>query len=103
MPDLRRGLMVMCPSRQFRQLGDVGGDAPRFVAGQTDRSPSRATQRYVGNRGKSGSAGLALETALMTHRCHGRYNAAIQLRRMLQFSAKGEETHEAAGIHHARW
>ncbi len=28
--------------------------------------PSGATQRYVGNRGRSGSAGLALETTLMT-------------------------------------
>jgi len=39
----------------------------------------------------------------MTHLCHGRYDAAIQLRKMLQFSAKGEESHEAAGIYHARW
>ena len=30
---------------------------------------------------------------------HGRYDAAIQLRRMLQFSAEGEENHEAAGSH----
>jgi hypothetical protein len=29
----------------------------------------------------------------------GVYDAAVQLREMLQFSAKGEENHEAAGIH----
>jgi hypothetical protein len=27
-----------------------------------------------------------------THSCQGRYDAAVQLRQMLQFSAKGEET-----------
>ena len=47
------------------------GDPPSFVAGQTDSSPSGATQRYVGNRGKSGSARLALETTLMTVRPKG--------------------------------
>jgi hypothetical protein len=43
--------------------------------------------------------------ARMTHLCHGhgRYGAAVQLREMLQFSAKREVNHEAAGIHHARW
>ena len=30
------------PARQPRQLGDVGGDAPGLVAGQTDSSPSMA-------------------------------------------------------------
>ena len=35
---------------------------------------------------------LAPTLSRMTHLCHGRYDAAIQLRRMLQFSAKGEET-----------
>jgi hypothetical protein len=29
-------------SQQLRQLGDIGGDAPRLVAGQTDSSPSMA-------------------------------------------------------------
>jgi hypothetical protein len=28
--------------RRLRQLGDVGGDAPGLVAGQTDSSPSMA-------------------------------------------------------------
>jgi hypothetical protein len=28
------------PAKQLRQLGDVGGDAPGLVAGQTDSSPS---------------------------------------------------------------
>jgi hypothetical protein len=28
--------------QQLRQLGDVGGDAPGLVAGQTDSSPSMA-------------------------------------------------------------
>ena len=33
--------MVMCPSRQLRQLGDVGGDVPGLVAGeQLGRRPS---------------------------------------------------------------
>jgi hypothetical protein len=29
-------------AQQLRQLGDVGGDAPSLVAGQTDSSPSMA-------------------------------------------------------------
>jgi hypothetical protein len=37
------GAMVMCPSRQLRRLGDVGGDALGLVAGEQlgRRSPSR--------------------------------------------------------------
>jgi hypothetical protein len=33
-PALHRGLFSFRRSPQFRQLGDVGGDAARFVAGQ---------------------------------------------------------------------
>ena len=40
--------------------------AGAFVATSADWSPNSATQRYVGNRGKSGSARLALETTFMT-------------------------------------
>ena len=38
----------------------------RVIAHQPIWSPGDATQRYVRNRGRSGSAGLALETTLMT-------------------------------------
>ena len=40
--------------------------ASRLVARQPIWSPSGATQRYVRNRGRGGSARLALETTLMT-------------------------------------
>ena len=43
--DLRWGLMVMCPSRQFRQLGDVGGDASRLVLGE--QLGRRAASRFL--------------------------------------------------------
>ena len=49
---------------QLRQLGEVGRQ--RRACGSTDWSPSGATQRYVRNRGRSGSAGVALEMTLMT-------------------------------------
>jgi hypothetical protein len=52
--------------QQLRQLGKVDRHAPRLVARQPIWSPSGATQRYVRNRGRSGSARLALETTLMT-------------------------------------
>ena len=51
---------------QLRQLGEVRRQPPRLVARQPIWSPSGATQRYVRNRGRSGSARLALETTLMT-------------------------------------
>jgi hypothetical protein len=43
--DFRRGLMVMCPSRQFRQLGDVGGRAG--VAGRGDRVASGVLNEFA--------------------------------------------------------
>ena len=53
-------------AQQLRQLGEVRRQPPRLVARQPIWSPSDATQRYVRNRGRSGSARLALETTLMT-------------------------------------
>jgi hypothetical protein len=50
----------------IRQLDEVHRYAPRLVARQPIWSPSDATQQYVRNRGRSGSARLALETTLMT-------------------------------------
>jgi hypothetical protein len=50
------------PTQQLRQLGEVRRHAPRLIARQPIWSPSGATQRYVWNRGTSGSARLALET-----------------------------------------
>ena len=38
----RLPIRLLCLSQQLRQLGDVGGDAPSLVAGQTDSSPSMA-------------------------------------------------------------
>jgi hypothetical protein len=57
------------PTQQLRQLDEVHRQplAPRRAS--ADWSPSGATQRHVQNRGRSGSARLALETTLMTH--HG--------------------------------
>jgi hypothetical protein len=48
-------------TQQRRQLGEVHRHAPRLVARQSIWSPSDGTQQYVGNRGRSGSARLALE------------------------------------------
>ena len=54
------------PTQQLRQLGEVHRHPPRLVARQPIWSPSDATQQYVRNRGRSGSARPALETTLMT-------------------------------------
>ena len=45
---------------------------------------------------KSGHNSDIAKVKRLTRLCHGRYDAAIQLREMLQFSAKGEDNHEAA-------
>ena len=47
-------------------LGEVHRQPPRLLARQPIWSPSDATQQYVRNRRRSGSARLALETTLMT-------------------------------------
>ena len=49
-------------TRQPQQVGKVHRQPPRLIARQPIWSPSGATQRYVRNRGRSGSARLALET-----------------------------------------
>ena len=53
-------------------LAKVHRHPPRLVARQPIWSPIGATQRYVRNRGRSGSARLALETMLMTPNGHWR-------------------------------
>jgi glutathione S-transferase len=47
--------------QQLRQLGEVHRHAPRLVARQPIWSPNGATRRFVRNRGRSGSARVALE------------------------------------------
>jgi hypothetical protein len=69
-------------------------------------SPIRPSRRFQGLTISVAIGGIAdiagndtgSTRSRLTHLCHGRYDAAIQLRRMLQFTAKGEENHEAAGI-----
>ena len=69
------------PPQQLRQLGEVRRQPPRLVVRQPIWSPSDATQRYVRNRGRSGSARLALETTLMTDAVE---KVGFRLERVLQ-------------------
>jgi hypothetical protein len=67
------GHQFLPPTVNQKALRSSSGSLVRFAAicrASTDWSPSGATQRYVRNRGRSGSARLALETTLTTHRCH---------------------------------
>ena len=58
------------PTQQLWQLGEVHRNAPRLVARQPNWSLSGATQRYVRNRGRSGSDAIMDQEAITTNnRC----------------------------------